>query len=1790
MDSELTNATALLEPEQLETDASHAALTGAPPAAPDPAPAELSAAPAPPALTPEEQAPLPPTVADSPAPATPVVDDAPGPLREPAAPDTLLSAAPPQPDQDKRRATYWRSILTGNPRTVPDEVRRRAGVDEMDADDNTKQYHLLRTINRSWAMDHLPRTREQLRADWPQERAALAGKLGVRDNELEVYLGLSRDEEDAPRRRASEAIFERSYMAGLEGKEPPDIADIMQSLSPTDAEHARRLASTTFDQGRRMRSQHMGLAQRLAHGLEVFDSIEEDAIPSIRVGKSIPDLLRAVDQLADMSEHERNNALYIASLLVREKTKDKRPAWLAERAIQAARRATGDVGFGLLQLGGVAVTSIADNAASLLGIKSLRTASDALDKRLQMLDYLRHFSHEELRPLVLPEEKNTISDYLITASEAVPSALLSFAGGAGLATLISSSVGDSLAAARQRSPLSDRDKQVFMGLMGGIAQTGIYMTLGRVGGKVLSNAVANLSRVSQAGIRGYSTAALDLSKGLSLEMSRQMLAGKVSNTTNLGLQELASRWSNTASNIDWQSYGDTLLDMETNLHEAAATLPYLLIGSGRLGLQHFRKPAALLGDGSRLMADWGISEAECQALLREPRVEVQSQMLQRMLTGSQRWSSLADDPIVPRALNLLKTDAISDISWPENAQEFLNLPPVIDPGSKPTARPARSKSTSESTRLAQLRDLRGEWALKAGVEQLLLPLADEGAPSAKAKAAPLNGPELFAQSKANIEQLAHRILLTSVNEDTMMKGFKLTADEWREHAQQVCHELYMSVATMAMSPAFEQRNPTWYQHAENFLGRLHLASLYRNKTGHPFVIPDKPDAILAPYVESDIKTKAWRRDALFKPVGPYMMPLQWETQKLMMAMPHMPEFREMLLAAHSPQEAAIDILSKQFELDKEELMQRITPYYAGVLDKRSPEERHAAYAKQFELYRQLTGVRLESSTGDDGTTYYRTRMPDGSRTPWHEQMPTVINELASHMGIQFMRYANQLSKSSMSEMMKRNEFSKAEITANRHEMQLLRKARESLGQENEPSKFDRMCVQAMEDLRRLWDETATKMLPGVEMVNYRRYIRGMRDQDIDDGVTPLVYNKDSKGKVFLVDEVSESTPLAVMQSRFHVYWQRMLHSGYVNTRQAADYLVSQNFITPEKVYVLHNPRMRSIFNWRDYEGGRDINRRRRVEKIITDTAQLMTDYCMTRFLATLNKQPVPKSVREWVAMAAFAPEPEDATMRGVGREGKHVRADMNTWALTAWANSRVAEKLRLAAPAVAEMRRGIKPDALFDPLIDEAFGTAPWLSYEQGWCYRAGGDSAVHEGSPRYWNLLRSPKRGWELLNDEEKSLLNNELLQFCRREPLFAELAAEHRNPVPEAINMLDDLLKEHPDMHMYSSVYGDPSSVRVISLNDNAPSAPEVREDGFAQAELTDPIGTRPGCAYSITAELPEFMTQTPHGRMGLALLDILRASASRLPHAYGPGIWWNGRMYGMGGTAPKGLAENYVVQRPLEPLVRMLRTIGARDPKDPLKACGVQLRGLPPELDLTPLLSGVSIYRRRTNPAHVYRLMPGNPNQGLAPYHLPYVVHSRHGVYVRRGAAVRTADQLDDEVMMPLHRFEQPGAKTFTDNGEPWALATCEANLNEVSRQVHSAADSGLNDSETTVLQELLMRLAEDSGFSSQLGNTDPTMLTMREAKALNMLRDIAFLICSPTSQPTLRRLRKETAALLSRDTDKQRMMSLIIGAERIMSAMSKEPAYREAPMPESLIEPDEIPPKVKKQRKPKKKKQP
>ncbi len=1749
-------------------------------------------------------------------PAEPPAREEPAPAPEsPPEPEQAVSAGLPQvaptteqtAEAVEAKRRYWRRVLTGSAETVPDDVRQRAGLHDAGLTDEQREYRLLSTINRSWAADHLGVEREQVRSGWSRLREQLAKRFKVADDEQELFAALSLEGQDAPRRERLEALYEAHYQAALLGQQAPPL---VSEPGEEELPYAQELAEAAGRKGKYTRLCYLPLAREVATGLDVFAALEQDAISAPRVLSAMPELARSVDRLAEMDEHSRQIVYAIAQAEYRagHAKGDESLYRTVRRAV--GRGATG-MGIGVGQALTHATIATMDAMGSMLGEtygRSLHEGAKALDKRSRIVEETRRLLQEEIKPLKVSAEAGFASQLLVDAAGATPSAIAACCGGAGFATLGLSGMGEAVAAARLRAPEGSQWLQYLAGVVGGGIQASIYSGMSRVGGQMLSNAIGRFARASGRGAGGYTLSSLGVLGAMGLEEAKLLFAGKTAELAGLGTQELAARLEKTASNIDWREYGENAQDLELNLREAAMTLPFVLIASGRVALRHFRSRHAVLGDGHALQK-WGVDEATRDAIMKEPDINRQGDMLREALRSSRRWSAPGFIFDAIRALRLLNTDYFQFFKERQAVVDFLKLPsqgglvprpPLVEYSAQ---NPEHVRLLKERhgegekvnpRRLNMALQLWDEWTQKAHivpepakpvdgdignnlfVENVLptsvrrrrygLELMDLGSLVPRrmrpggfyAPHAQIECMAMLRDRVAELHDLSYQVLLASFPLDALSHSTR-SLEHLRQDGEKARASLLEAVGRSVLrrltgvseSEALDELGKS----VTNYFWRRRYSSFppgWMSRVPSPYTLK-LDERARATFLEELAELPSELRDT-------YRVALGFRScaSALYELMPMVPDFRTSLSRGLNLADSYVHMLSRELGVNMAKargVADMLAPYAVRATDMRAYRLKNEAL---FRIFSNLTGFELESARGGEGgALHWRVRRPNGYYTHWHRRKSDAINDMVAHTALFFMPFSYDRITPLRTLEAGRGYDLNNEVQAEAWAF----------------TGYDHLCRVALRDTARYWIESAPYALPGFDMGNIRHYIYlGGKSPKMQ------VMMREGRGaspQNMQVDTFSLSSPLRLAQARFRAYWLQQLNSGLLASEVAGEELVKSRVISPEEW-----ARVKDIAKPPKMPRGRNTPLKLTPPPDIPGMNRALADhltaFSMRYFLSHLDDMPLPRSAREWFRLASFCQlEPGKLPERAFRLSLKE-----DTDLFTCLHNRVAARELKESAAAVADLRRAEREGLLLgSPLVAglrDAVGLNRAQNLEQAWCMEESGGEAMMSASLPFWRLMERPLEHWKLLGASEQDALKKHLDIVSRTElsPEVVEAVARGEKPdfLNDALRNLQEVLEDYPALHQYGlDVHEGQILVRRL-----VPEEPGQGEEPFAEPEYKRAPFYRGGPlqrGYSLgeAEPLPDFMREDARVLPALRLLEQLRRFPGKRPSVCSEGILWNGGLYGGSrGLAPRGLETDWVVQEPLSELLFTLWQVDRLQESLPegetLKLFNLDVHGLGEKIDLTPLRH-VTLYRSKQNAAKLCRLMPGEPESTHAAARLPYVVQSIAGGCLGGPEFLSKPEDML-RAYIPLEEFRRPyntriSLEETQKKFSHFALDYTLSDLLSVSSQQNP--QSGI-----VSLRELLLRFAEDSGFSRSLGAVvDPRGLRYGQVQALRLARELLLCVCGSEPEAAYQRLQRLGQEIGNQEDERQSVLRALLASSDELLA-SGAPIFRESRVGENVKE--------------------
>lgn len=1628
--------------------------------------------------------------------------------REPLA---LESLTPPEVKNEGReleKGFYWNQLLTGDLSTVPDSVRQKAGAADESLPSVEREYRLASSINRSWVVDYRNKSREEVSRAWPELRRGMAEELGVADSESEVYNALSLKHQDEPLREQVRQLFRDTYTAALKGQSPE---------MPKE-EQEQDICRTARTYAQQTRDEYLPLAEAVSQGWSALQAEETKAFALPELIAGMPALAEAVDTLAGMEPEERAKVYEIARSLDSTRELETKPQNLGQAMLHSVRRGVADLRHSMLQGAGHMTTALTKAAAESLDSDTLRSGAEAMDKRLQTLHELRRVAQGEVFPINLGAESHFMEELAVDAAGAVPGAALAFMGGAGFGALALAGSGAAVAEARKRSPKGRQELQTAAGILGGAIQAGIYMGMSRIGTQMLNKSINEFLKAGKSGVKHYSLAALKSLGSLTAENAKLLLAGKAAQAAELGMQELAAQVDNVASQIDWESFGSNLLDIETNMREAAMNLPYVLIAAGRAALHHFRSPDSLV-ENRALLEDWGVDEATQRHIQAQPDMHARTEALRNALTGSTRWSGGGMLEQCVKALCLLNTDAHTGFKDAQTVRHFLKLPSEVDALPKAES-PVRDLSTPESLRQVnalmngkstEMTNVRqsipyiriwDEWNRKAQGEWIREPenlktraMQYLNQRSVKGKVLPstvrLDGYYVpYREELARLVMrdqfqelinLSYQYLMNRESPDSLRSAYR-SEKVAREKTEATRREL-LSHLMAAMDEGM--RSGDWEAAMDSFSAMLerkyetrrrvsaHLPAWMRRVKASDF--QDGYQKSLTQVLKSK-KTQPRELTEAYR----IMLGLRSCAGVIMDVMPHTADFQELLTMGYSPEDSFAHLLHREMQEHT-----RADVWNPPTLTSKQRNDvdnmrRYSLNKNLFARYETLSGNHLESSPDGSGKVLWRAKRPDGKYTPWLPTVGLVVNSVAGNVRSRFLPMGKNLLMDNIHKA-----YRNAGLGKGYFQMSLLYpfEKRAFTG-------FEHMASTASRDLCSRWLGDATQYTMGLEFASsYKKWAKHKGSQ-LENGVKQMQENPDS----YLVKQRRMETPLSLARLRFLIYWHRMLSSGWVEPGQVAQTLLDSGSVSPDEMKEI----MASGDSRKLNLNRMPIESRRRMLKkypggvvpgdsaaVKSELARRMAELNLLHMLSDLPSSQLPDSVREWYLTCPFTTS---------GREND----DQKGSRLVRRSNRAAAEEVKLLIPSVKRLRNQEKPLALAE-MMQDAYKPKASRRYEQGWCFAIGGNSAFRSAGQSYWNLLENPVRGWKLLTPEERESIRKNIADVCaEREP-------------EQALQELNAVLQEYPELRAYSSDARRGGQLQHLVLepvktSDISEPIYTIRENSL----VFRPVTMKRGFTVEEATDLPEQWKTDARVLPALQLLTELRRAVAGAPYADEKGIWWGQERYGgQEGKRPNGVDHHWTAESGLAAFMSFYKRAAelgdAYGTHGKLNVCGVPLGGIRESEVDARALNLVTVYRNPRQPEHMVRLMPGSPNAANPYQRKPYVVHTADGIPLFPNRMARSV--MDATLAMtPLNAFNSDlgRAYDFASNHRlrRMQIEACLDNLLNKRTKVPSHWERA--DERQVNNVELFMQIFQDSRLSYFLEKKDPTMLTRGEALAAELGR--------------------------------------------------------------------------------------
>ncbi len=1697
------------------------------------------------------------------------------------------------PIEDREKQQYWQQIMTGDSNRIPEEIQQQAGLDDGEMDEDEREHQLLSTVNRSWVVDHLNKNKQEVRQNWENIRAKLTKKHGVGDNEQELFLALSDEQSGAERKKAATQIQQKSFTAGLQGQITPDTREELASLSDDEQQRALTLQSQAYRQGVEHRDNMLPMAQKIAEGLPAFINTERELLSPLTIDQKMKPLLEIKDELAALPQKERSYVYHLA-LQERKKIDDAAPAEEEPDALTKAwrtfRRSSFNIGMDMGQAGAnvaaATFSSMGKELDSWLGTH-WEEKGERIDQKAQVLQELRQLAQQESYPIIHEEEAGLGEKLAHDIVSATPHAILAMSGGAGFGCLMFGGAGASIAEARQRTPKGDVKTQVAAGLIAGAAQAGIYAGLGRIGGRVLEQSIARFARTSGQGFKGFSLASLKTGAQVSGESAKMLLAGKAAQATDLALHELAAQCDETASNIDWKSFGENTVDIELNVREAAATLPFLLIGSGRMALRHFRTPQGLIAQGDSLRA-WGIPEKKISNILQAKNIDQQGSLLQEAIQTSPRWGGAGFLKKAMQSLRLLHNKEQQPFNDVDAVCDFLKLPPEHSNIPKNKAQLAdisqretrnqleKSYSRAQTTKLQEpvkALQLWDYWWQKSNItlsdkyksnmrqqkrikhtedtysynHLLRYPAAME-APDAqipqKLQRFALISPkteslrrDILCDRSFDVESLSYQFLLNNSSSNHLPKegaSVEKLIESGEKKRQQLLKHLADCVLQMAQGTPKNEAMDTL---EKNFfkLSRSMNSPDRRPEWMQEDGLPNKKKFAQARSATRQEQISAGIPSSLVQ-ASRICIGLQSASNVLYKLLPMMDDFGACMARGMTPTESYQHLLNRELGISTS------TPPVENISNYSKLDAENAQYINQLH---NITGESPQMDLGDDGQALWRMPTFLGQHTRWHADKNSAIREYAWRMKSMFRPFLEEqdltLQESAQSK------------TFDAEKAIPLESLQEFTG-------FDQLCIQALNDMHDLGAGMRASLLPGMKVGLSKMRVKKNSDMSKSERQLSILepnpqYLEDKKGHFYQVDYKSMGTPYSLTKARANIYWRRLLDTNLLDPSDAFSLLLEAGAAKESERAQLQNiplvnpnppsRRGRTANAYNELEKNKRIDLRNHA--LASRLAELSADFQAS----DLNQSTLPQSAREWFRLIPFCPPEAD------GPQSFALNQSDSGKILLRWLNKTTAHNLKERTITWKKLReKGTQlTEHTLAHNLRESVGHTTAESQHRAWAHRIGGEQATDSPYTELWMMLTNPSKVWLKMSAERKADLAPLI------ESQYQSNLNKGRMPLDlnEAIQDLDAAVKQYPEIASFSEHPDQAGKFMRIHMKQDDIDVTSINQTSSRPLSWRGRRSPKQSYEMSPAAELPTHMQNDARVIPAIRLLDTLRSFIANRPQKTEKGISWMGKLYGFGANHIPGTSDAWKPRRALEPLLKIFDEIKHRDSSEgngsgTFMFAGVPLRVLPTEMDYSAL-NHTSIYRSPDSPNETIRLMPGEFNSPLLDARTPYVVRTRNGAYFNNARALKDVQEFNDSIMSLDYLNIKELRKHNEQTQEELSTIVADQLVEQILNFEMKEEDGQLMGTGIINNNELIMRIAEDSGLCYELETKGLDELMPPQLSLLRLLREFMMIEYGPDPQAAYLELKRQTKQIARKESLAKRLKLCIMDMQKRMDTTAK-----------------------------------
>ncbi len=1646
---------------------------------------------------------------------------------------------------------YWGTVLTGSIDTIPEPIRQAAGAQDKNLNPEERDEQILRTVNQSWAADNLGKPRHEVKEKWEEIREALSEDRLISADEEELFYALSDDQEKTKVQDMAYDLYDKGFQQGLTADSPEAWRRYVQKekekVDPSKHACIDEYAKKSYELGAEMRKKYLPMAQTLSEGIEMMVSSEHRMFSPEQIVDSAGSARSAGSQLRKLTKDQRQIVYHLCLQERQKMQKGQTDEDLATQLWRSAKRGGQNIGFnlglGAMHLGSAAMDSIGSVVDESLGT-DLQSSAENVDLRARVAHEIRNLAQQQVAPLYIPENTPLAEQFLIDMTGVVPAATMGFGGALAWGSLIGSGVGSSVSEARERNAEGDIAVQNAAGIVAAGIQEGISFAFTRVGGRVFEKSLGQFMKAKGKGVRGYSLAALRSGGIASAETLKMALEQKAGNLSDLGLHELASQIDKTNSNINWESYGKNFGDIELNMREAAMNLPYLLIGAGRAKLQHFEQARALK-NSPNILETWGIAQQDIDIIMKEEKLPLANDLLQDALLKSSSWSGMEFLEKAKLSLQLLNSDYFQDFKDDDTVIDFLKLPASIKqipamslsdeaPSGKPDIEKLQAKHgpiKGSNLRLGKALQFWDYMWERSNLDRLLPQSMQRSSAGVRLHyihrilqdrhderlqrhlsgqpAVPLSlyrgffNPHaekerrlMVADQAASLRDLSYQLLLNTYPLDFLLRdsssfsGLVKKREKLRRyHVNRVASEVIHRA--LGRTQKDSEKSLRWqmnefYRHYRAYA----VTGLWARKVDKGAFSHLEKYALHGPEKRAESKYSAE-----FYQAAHTLFAMERSTEFFYEMIPQLDDYQRLIAMGKTSAQAYSEIISRELEVDVKEFPE----YPLKLIEKDAQSTDFTAldtlHQEKLTRYTKISGRQLEKAEGVDGGSFYRTTLPDGSYTRWHETEQMAVRDLVMSTASIFRPLGENVHA----------------VIADKKNPNLTG----YLSDENSQySPFEIISAQAFSDLYQHHVMAIASGMPSLEYKRMKQRV-GMNHSADFLNFTP-VDESTSHLKKYSINELSTTTPYSLLRARSHAYWKNQFNLKNINIQKTAHHLVSLKAITPDQVTQLlhtpspdynmkevprHNETLKTIYP--SHKNNFSLTQKRR-----EDLATILADLSMDYLVATSDQHALPKSFKTWLNLVPLCPpEPRKDTP-------EKVPLGKNWENILRWSNRQTATNLQNRAERYDEIRHDPSPieNSHLMPLILSSLGLNESHNYERAWNHYYSGDHIIYTQDDALGQLVLTPSEMWKNMTPSNQDWLYNQLFESYGNSSSRGDMYSSKKS-LTKALRILDDTLQDYPDLHRMNLSPLSNNRLITLALEDINEYPSMIEEAQFEPIPWNIPTDVHLGYRYDKEIELPDYLADDERVLPSLKLLLDLRQLSAKRAVLSDMGIIWDRKIYGADHNLLPEMEDHWVAERPLESLLPIIDDIQSRIKDNGgkfYKYMDIAFKPISEQLDLSPLQHAV-IYRDGHFPTHTIRLMPGDAKASDNTARAPYYCEVRSGVYFHKNRHLpNPSDEYSDPIYTSLNHYTPYEIKQHNKaRHASTSKSTISHHINRVISELRDPDIQSRIEQGDPVAEELLIPLFEDTGLAYDLTTKTLDDLTTGQLTLLKICYDLSRL---------------------------------------------------------------------------------